>query len=126
MKTCSMCGGSEASLLFTHEKNFVSSGVLDSAPNTPKVRAKLALSQCKNCGFIYNASFDAAAINAQYASQGYISRKIVSKAMSANIAAIKDAILANFAATRERERERVTRHKFRAAPKIHAKMLTRR
>ena len=105
MKTCSMCGGSDICLLFTHEKNFVSSSVLDDEPNTPKPKAMLALSQCKACGFMFNADFNADAINEQYASQGYISRKIVSKAMSSNIATIKDAILANYAATRERERE---------------------
>lgn len=106
MKTCSMCGSSNALLLFTHEKNFVSSSVLDAEPNMPKPRVILTLSQCIDCGFIYNADFDATVINTQYSSQGYISRKNVSGAMSANIVAIKDAILTNYA-THKRERNTV-------------------
>lgn len=58
-----------------------------------KGNAKITLTQCKNCGYVFNASFDLEQINNEYSSQTYISRKIVSKEMSENIQSIKNKIL---------------------------------
>ncbi|HEB9328851.1 TPA: class I SAM-dependent methyltransferase [Campylobacter coli] len=53
----------------------------------------ITLTQCQNCGYIYNSSFDLDKISKEYQSKGYFSRKIVSKSMGNNIKIIKDKCL---------------------------------
>lgn len=45
----------------------------------------ITFTQCQDCGYIYNSTFDLNKISKEYQSEGYFSRKIVSKAMSNNI-----------------------------------------
>lgn len=53
----------------------------------------ITFTQCQDCGYIYNSTFDLNKISKEYQSEGYFSRKIVSKAMSNNIKTIKDKCL---------------------------------
>ena len=41
----------------------------------------ITLVQCQNCGYVFNSTFNLEAISKEYQSDGYYSRKIVSKAM---------------------------------------------
>ena len=90
--------------LFSHTNTFVSCGRLDSMPNLEKSDnyaygdANINLAQCVKCGFIHNTSFDREAIWAEYSSEGYLSRKIVSNAMNITLQTIKNAILHHYVA----------------------------
>ncbi|EPZ4642779.1 hypothetical protein [Campylobacter jejuni] len=53
----------------------------------------ITFTQCQDCGYIYNSTFDLNKISKEYQSEGYFSRKIVSKAMSNNIKTIQDKCL---------------------------------
>ena len=53
----------------------------------------ITLIQCPKCSYIFNSTFDLEAIAKEYQSQGYYSRKIVSKVMNENIQSIKNTIL---------------------------------
>lgn len=55
--------------------------------------ATVTLTQCQICGYIYNSTFDLNKTSKEYQSEGYFSRKIVSRAMSNNIKMIKDKCL---------------------------------
>lgn len=53
----------------------------------------ITFTQCQDCGYIYNSTFDLNKISKEYQSEGYFSRKIVSKDMSNNVKMIKDKCL---------------------------------
>ena len=93
MSLCPLCENSSHQELFSFDKAFVSSGVLDELPNLAKTKTRISLVQCRNCDFIFNQSFDFEAIKKEYSSKNYISRKIVSSAMNKTIQSIKESIL---------------------------------
>ena len=53
----------------------------------------ITLTQCKDCGYIYNSTFDLNKISQEYQNKTYLSRKIVSKAMNDTIKLIKENCL---------------------------------
>ncbi|EFE6842454.1 SAM-dependent methyltransferase, partial [Campylobacter jejuni] len=93
--------------LFKTVNAFTSSGKLDKNPTQIKTTITtndggggyckgnntITFTQCQDCGYIYNSTFDLNKISKEYQSEGYFSRKIVSKAMSNNIKTIKDKCL---------------------------------
>ncbi|BEK41274.1 TPA: methyltransferase domain-containing protein [Campylobacter jejuni] len=93
--------------LFKTVNAFTSSGKLNKNPTQIKTTITtndggggyckgnnaITFTQCQDCGYIYNSTFDLNKISKEYQSEGYFSRKIVSKAMSNNIKTIKDKCL---------------------------------
>lgn len=94
--SCPLCQNASFKELFSFDKAFISSGVLDSYKNEVKKRTQIRLVQCEKCAFIFNQSFDFKAIAKEYSSKNYLSRKIVSSAMSKNIEHIASSILHYF------------------------------
>ncbi|ENY6720777.1 methyltransferase domain-containing protein [Campylobacter jejuni] len=91
--------------LFKTVNAFTSSGKLDKNPTQIKTTDNgggggyckgsntITFTQCQDCGYIYNSTFDLNKISKEYQSEGYFSRKIVSKDMSNNVKMIKDKCL---------------------------------
>ncbi len=52
----------------------------------------ITLTQCQNCGYVFNSTFDFEKISKEYQNESYLSRKIVSKSMNNVIKIIKNSI----------------------------------
>ncbi|UWU97573.1 class I SAM-dependent methyltransferase [Campylobacter jejuni] len=95
---CPLCHNSKIKeTLFVARNAFISSSKLDNLAQrknlTGRGGATVTLTQCQICGYIYNSTFDLNKTSKEYQSEGYFSRKIVSRAMSNNIKMIKDKCL---------------------------------
>ncbi|EHQ1142136.1 methyltransferase domain-containing protein [Campylobacter jejuni] len=95
---CPLCHNSKIKeTLFVARNAFISSSKLDNLAQRKNLTgsggATVTLTQCQICGYIYNSTFDLNKTSKEYQSEGYFSRKIVSRAMSNNIKMIKDKCL---------------------------------
>ncbi|ENM9912319.1 methyltransferase domain-containing protein [Campylobacter jejuni] len=95
---CPLCHNSKIKeTLFVARNAFISSSKLDNLAQrknlTGRGGATVTLTQCQICGYIYNSTFDLNKTSKEYQSEGYFSRKIVSRTMSNNIKMIKDKCL---------------------------------
>lgn len=101
---CPLCHSSKIKeTLFVARNAFISSSKLDNLvqrKNPKKERGggyykgnnTITFTQYQDYGYIYNSAFNLNKISKEYQSEGYFSRKIVSKAMGNNIKTIKDKI----------------------------------
>ncbi|EKL9993380.1 methyltransferase domain-containing protein [Campylobacter jejuni] len=95
---CPLCHNSKIKeTLFVARNAFISSSKLDNLAQRKNLTgsggATVTLTQCQICGYIYNSTFDLNKTSKEYQSEGYFSRKIVSRAMGNNIKMIKDKCL---------------------------------
>jgi SAM-dependent methyltransferase len=74
---------------------FCSCAKVDSVPNESFIHASISFVQCKDCGFVFNNSFNQEKINEEYKSQSYCLKKIVSPNMSKNLEFIKNKIISH-------------------------------
>ncbi|HEF2365878.1 TPA: methyltransferase domain-containing protein [Campylobacter jejuni] len=94
---CPLCHNSKIKeTLFVARNAFISSSKLDNLAqrkNLTGMGATVTLTQCQICGYIYISTFDLNKTSKEYQSEGYFSRKIISRAMSNNIKMIEDKCL---------------------------------
>lgn len=92
-KKCPLCESNVfTEKLFTKDNVFISVGKIDNHTNNKPNFGKIKLVQCKECGYIFNDTFDLDKINEEYNSSSYVLKKIVSPVMSKNLKMLKKNI----------------------------------